>query len=138
MENSELIEGGYQTGFILGHFISHVESFRVLLKEWEDGNFQHAQPAVQWDAERWGDEFLAHVQNTYINLRKEQDRLMLGTLPNLAVWVMLLADKAGSFLNVLYGFGKYSRLQDKSARSGEQKASLAQHGSKLVRVSECK
>ena len=50
LENSELIEGSMVGLF--QHFISHIESFRVLLKEWEDGNFSHAEPAVKWDADR--------------------------------------------------------------------------------------
>ena len=103
LENYELIEGSQAA--IFQRFISHVESFRVLLKEWDDGNYAHIDPAVSWDADAWGDQFLGHIKDTYQNLCTEQERLMAGLMPGLMAWILICCSYVEFGLGLVFGRG---------------------------------
>ena len=77
----------------------------MLLKEWDDGNYTHIDPAVSWDANAWGDQFLGHIKDTYQNLCHDQERLMAGLMPGLMAWVLLWCSYVEFGLGLVFGRG---------------------------------
>ena len=49
-------------------FIAHVESFRVMVREWDDGVFTRIHSSRAWDSAS----FFRHVDQSYSRLRREQ------------------------------------------------------------------